>query len=160
VDAHRSPALVISAYNKPGLLIHDFHSTVSLIRTMEILLGIAPMNALDASATPIDIFQSQPDLRPFQATLPEVAMDNLFTKGARGAEAARLMRMNDDEDFSHEDMSDPRSLNQQIWFAVRGNTRLPEVARLPLFDVMHEGVIENVTDEDGDAGELAEKRRD
>ena len=87
-------------------------------------------------------------------------MDNLFTKGTREPEAARLMRMNDKEDFTHEDMSDPRSLNQQIWFAVRGNNRLPEVARLPLFDVMHEGVMEKTTDDDGDAGELAEKRRD
>jgi hypothetical protein len=41
VDAHRSVALVISAYNRPGALIHEFHSTVSLIRTIELLLGIA-----------------------------------------------------------------------------------------------------------------------
>jgi hypothetical protein len=34
VDAHRSPALVISAYNRPGALVHQYHSTVSLIRTM------------------------------------------------------------------------------------------------------------------------------
>ena len=46
------PALVISAYNRPGALIHEFHSTVSLIRTFELCLGIEPMNFLDANATP------------------------------------------------------------------------------------------------------------
>ena len=78
VDAHRSPALVISAYNRSGALIHEFHNTVSLIRTIELLLGMEPMNQLDASAIPIDIFQSEPDLRPYEAVLPDVAMDNLM----------------------------------------------------------------------------------
>jgi len=63
VDSHRSVGLAISAYNRPGALIHNFHSTVSMIRTIEMLLGIAPMNQLDASAVPMDIFQETPDLR-------------------------------------------------------------------------------------------------
>ena len=75
VDAHRSVALVISAYNRKGALVHDFHNTVSLIRTMEILLGIPPMNKLDATASPIDIFQNEPDLTPFTAILPDVALE-------------------------------------------------------------------------------------
>ncbi|MEJ7708685.1 MAG: hypothetical protein WKF84_02230 [Pyrinomonadaceae bacterium] len=78
VDAHRSPALVISAYNRPGALIHQFHNTVSLIRTMEILLGLDPMNQLDATATPIGIFRDQADLTPYKALLPDVALDNLI----------------------------------------------------------------------------------
>src|SRR5690242_21594284 len=57
VDAHRSVALVISAYNRPGLLDHEFHNTVSLIRTIEMLLGIAPMNQLDATAAPMNVFR-------------------------------------------------------------------------------------------------------
>src|SRR6185436_20502643 len=77
VDAHRSVALVISAYNRPGLLIHEFHNTVSLIRTMEMLLGIQPMNQLDATAIPMNIFRSEADLRPYQAILPEVSLENL-----------------------------------------------------------------------------------
>src|SRR5204862_3102043 len=43
VDSHRSVGLAISAYNRPGELIHKFHNTVSMIRTIELLLGIAPM---------------------------------------------------------------------------------------------------------------------
>ena len=59
VDAHRSVALLISAYNRPGALVHEFHNTVSLIRTIELLLGMEPMNQLDATATPIDIFRAR-----------------------------------------------------------------------------------------------------
>src|SRR6185436_952686 len=77
VDAHRSVALVISAYNRPGALIHEFHNTVSLIRTIEMLLGIQPMNQLDATAIPMNIFRSEADLRPYQAILPEVSLENL-----------------------------------------------------------------------------------
>src|SRR5439155_6639392 len=75
VDMHRSPALIISAYNRPGALIHEFHTTVSLIRTLEILLGLPPMNQLDAAAPPIDLFSAQADERLEQAVRPEIAVD-------------------------------------------------------------------------------------
>jgi arylsulfatase A-like enzyme len=100
VDAHRSVALVISAYNRPGALVHEYHSTVSLIRTMELLLGIQPMNQLDATAAPIDVFQDRADLRPFTAQLPDVAPDNLLAPPARDRETARWMRRTAEQDFA------------------------------------------------------------
>jgi hypothetical protein len=141
VDAHRSPVLVISAYNRPGLLIHDFHNTVSLIRTMELLLGIGPMNQLDATATPISIFRPSPDIRPYTAQLPDVALDNQMTPPARDAATAFWMRRTEDQDISHADMADPQTLNQIIWFSVRGNTSMPTIARLPVFDAMRLGLL-------------------
>src|SRR6266481_155798 len=80
VDSHRSVGLAISAYNRPGALIHKFHNTVSMIRTIEMLLGIPPMNQLDASAVPMDIFQETPDLTPYKDVLPTIAADNLITQ--------------------------------------------------------------------------------
>src|SRR6185369_11761547 len=88
VDAHRSPTLVISAYNRPGALVHDVHTTVSLIRTIELLLGLAPMNQLDAAATPMNVFRAEADLRPYSALLPDIAADNLVT-GAPADAAGR-----------------------------------------------------------------------
>ncbi len=82
VDAHRSPVLVISAYNKPGLLVHAPHNTVSLIRTLELLLGLEPMNVIDAAAVPMDVFQDRADLTPYTAVLPQVADDNLIFVGS------------------------------------------------------------------------------
>ena len=151
VDAHRSVALLISAYNRPGVLVHEFHNTVSLIRTIELLLGIEPMNQLDATATPIDIFRAEPDLRPYKASLPEVALDNLLTPAARDAAMAYWMRRTAEQDMAHADMADPETLNRIIWFSVRGSTPMPPIARLPIFDAMRIGLQE-------EPEEIAEER--
>ncbi|HEV8188258.1 MAG TPA: bifunctional YncE family protein/alkaline phosphatase family protein [Pyrinomonadaceae bacterium] len=151
VDAHRSVALVISAYNRPGALIHEFHNTVSLIRTIELLLGIEPMNQLDATATPMNIFRAEPDLRPYKALLPNVALDNLITPPARDAATAYWMRRTEEQDLAHADMADPETLNRIIWFSVKGNTPFPEISRLPAFDAMRLGLQE-------EREEIAEER--
>jgi hypothetical protein len=142
IDAHRSVALVISAYNRPGLLVHQFHNTVSLIRTMELLLGIEPMNQLDATAVPMNIFRSEADLRPFEAQLPNVASDNFVNSGARDAATAYWMERTTEQDMSHADMADPRTLNQIIWFSARGNVPMPAINRLPAFEAMRLGLLE------------------
>src|SRR4029079_10601899 len=103
VDAHRSVALVISAYNKPGALVHEFHSPVSLIRTIELLLGIEPMNQLDATATPINIFRPEPDLRPYNALLPTGAPAHLLTPPPRDVATAYWMRLTEEQDLAHAD---------------------------------------------------------
>jgi YVTN family beta-propeller protein len=152
VDAHRSVALVISAYNRPGALIHEFHSTVSLIRTVEILLGIPPMNQLDATAAPMNIFRTEADLRPYRALLPDVALDNLTNPPPRDATAAYWMRRTEQQDLTHADMADPFVLNQIIWYSVRADSPMPTIARLPAFDAMRLGVAE-------DREEIAEGRK-
>jgi YVTN family beta-propeller protein len=151
VDAHRSVALVISAYNRPGALIHEFHNTVSLIRTIELLLGIEPMNQLDATATPMNIFRAEPDLRPYKALLPNVALDSLITPPARDAATAYWMRRTEEQDLAHADMADPETLNRIIWFSIKGNTPFPEISRLPAFDAMRLGLQE-------EREEIAEER--
>jgi YVTN family beta-propeller protein len=150
VDAHRSVALVISAYNRPGVLVHEFHNTVSLIRTIELLLGMEPMNQLDATATPIDIFRAEPDLRPYKALFPNVALDNLVAPPARDAATAYWMRRTDEQDLAHADMADPEMLNRIIWFSVRGELPMPSIARLPAFDAMRLGL-------QGEREEIAER---
>ena len=143
VDAHRSPALVISAYNRPGALIHSYHTTVSLIRTMELLLGINPMNQIDANATPIDIFQDTPDLQPYKAVLPAVAEDNLLVMASRERTTAYWIRKSQDQDLEHPDMADPVVLNQAIWFSVRGTGQpAAAVAVLPAADALRLGLMD------------------
>jgi DNA-binding beta-propeller fold protein YncE len=154
VDAHRSPALVVSAYNRPGALVHTFHNTVSLIRTIEVLLGIEPMNQLDATAAPIAIFRATPDLRPFKAVLPDVALDNLMNVGARNAEEAYWQRRSAEQNLSQADQADARVLNQAIWFSVRGpDCPMPQVASQPGFEAMNGG--RGVRDEDEGARRVA-----
>lgn len=149
VDAHRSPALVISAYNRPGAYIHEFHNTVSLIRTMELLLGLEPMNQLDATAVPIDIFQDRADLRPYKATLPDVSLANLINQPATTATARYWIEQTMQQDLEHADMADPHILNQIIWYSVKGDRQpMPQIARLPAFDAMREGLIEDEDEEE------------
>ena len=141
VDSHRSVGLAISAYNRPGALIHKFHNTVSMIRTMEMLLGIPPMNQLDASAVPMDIFQETPDLTPYQAVLPTIAADNLITQKPKDKATAEWMKKSNRQNFVHADMADPKVLNAVIWFACKGNgSAVPQAAQSPAYQAMRLGI--------------------
>ncbi|HEV2195899.1 MAG TPA: beta-propeller fold lactonase family protein [Candidatus Acidoferrum sp.] len=143
VDSHRSVDLAISAYNKPGALIHKFHSTVSMIRTIELLLGISPMNQLDASAIPMDIFQDKPDLTPYKAVLPTIAADNFMGGKPKDRATAEWMKKTQQQDFAHADMADPQTLNAIIWFACTGNgLTIPQSAALPAYQAMRLGISE------------------
>jgi hypothetical protein len=142
IDAHRSVGLIISAYNRPGTLVHEFCNTVSFIKTLELLLGISPMNQLDATARPINIFRTDADLRPYRAQLPDVALDNLITPPATNAVAEYWFRRTKEQDMSHADMADPRVLNGVIWFSVRGSKPMPSISHLPAFDAMRLGLRE------------------
>jgi YVTN family beta-propeller protein len=148
VDAHRSPALVISAYNRPGALVHQYHSTVSLIRTMELLLGMSPMNQLDASASPIDVFQSQPDLARYEAILPNVSLKNLMVQPSPDRETARMIRRSEQQNFDAADLADADTVNRILWFSVRGaHEPFPASTRLPIFDAMRTRFDEEADEE-------------
>ncbi len=143
VDAHRSPLLVISAYNRRGALVHELHNTVSLIRTMELLLGIEPMNQLDRSAVPITIFQDQPDLEPYIARLPEVAPDNVVYAAPKTARERYWVDQTARMALTTPDAADPRLLNEAIWFSVQGDARpMPNPQRFAAFDVMRATIDE------------------
>ena len=143
VDAHRSPALVISAYSRRGALVHELHNTVSLIRTMELLLGIPPMNQLDAAAIPITIFQDTADLEPYTARLPEVALDNLVYAAPTSARERYWVDQTAQMALTTPDAANPRLLNEAIWFSVRGDSRqMPEPQRFAAFDVMRATIDE------------------
>src|SRR5206468_7522830 len=59
VSSYRTTAYVISAYTKRGAVVHTNYNQTSIVRTMELMLGLPPMNLLDATATPMaDCFQS------------------------------------------------------------------------------------------------------
>jgi hypothetical protein len=108
---------------------------------LELLLGMEPMNLLDATAVPVDIFQREPDLRPYKAVLPILALNNLFTPDARDRATLYWMRRTAEQDTEHADMADPLVLNEAIWFSARGaSSSMPEPARLPTFDAMRLGL--------------------
>jgi YVTN family beta-propeller protein len=158
VDAHRSPGFVISAYNRKGALVHEFHNTVSLIRTMEICLGIPPMNFLDANAVPIDMFTNTPDFAPYQAIMPDVALDNLVPPARPSTAMLKYFELTNEQNLTHADMANPRQLNEIIWFSVKGETQpIPEIARHPAFDLMTAGIKPEDEDEEDEEREEYKK---
>ena len=115
VDAHRMPALVISAYSKRGGRDHTQYSTVSMLRTMELILGLPPMTQFDAAATPmIAAFQDTPDLRPYKAIPPKQPLDQMNTASAYGSALSGRM------DFSRADRVDEAALNRVLWHSIKG----------------------------------------
>ena len=71
VDAHRTVAEVISPYTRTGRVDSTFYSTASMLRTMELIVGLRPLTQFDAYATPmLAVFSAEPDLTPYTATKP------------------------------------------------------------------------------------------
>ncbi len=125
---------------------------------MEILLGLPPMNQLDAAAAPIDIFRADADLRPYQAVMPDVALDNLITPPIRDGRTAYWMRQTQEQNLAKPDQADAAVLNRIIWFSVRGDT-YPEnrIVHLPAFDLMLVG-LRPEEDEDEEKEQLERRR--
>ena len=125
VDAHRTVALVISPYTKRGAVDSTMYSTSSMLRTMELILGLRPMSQFDAAATPMfNSFQPKADLRPYTLLPANVNVDERNTKLAWGAEKSRKM------DFTKEDAADDLLLNEIIWRSVRGpESKMPAPVR-------------------------------
>src|SRR6185312_1897487 len=73
VDAHRTVALVISPYTKRRHVDSTMYSTSSVLRTMELILGLKPMSQFDAAAHPMyHSFQAKPDLAGYRHVVPDI----------------------------------------------------------------------------------------
>jgi hypothetical protein len=119
---------------------------------MEMLLGISPMNQLDASAVPMDIFGETPDLTPYKAVLPSIAADNLMTRKPKDKATAEWMKKSMQQNFAHADLADPNVLNAVIWFACKGNgSAMPASAVLPAVQAMRLGISADVDAQNGRA---------
>ena len=115
VDAHRSVALVISPYTKRGFVDSTPYSTSSMLRTMELILGLRPMSQFDAAARPMFAsFQAKADLSGYSHVVPEVDLNDKNKEDAWGA------RISGSFDFAKEDRVDDRLFNEVIWHAVKG----------------------------------------
>lgn len=76
VSGYRTTAYVVSPYTKRNAVVSTQYNQTSLLRTMELILGLPPMNQMDATATPMfDCFTSTPDFAPFDAVTNNVPLD-------------------------------------------------------------------------------------
>lgn len=126
VDAHRSLALVISKYSPadPAPFVdHRFYTTVNVIHTLEVLLGLPPMNNNDAHAAVIaPLFSGPGNQPPFTADYRNRDNGLLYEANppkAQGGTASLRM------DFSRADAVDSSLLNRILWRDVKGDTPMP-----------------------------------
>ncbi len=115
VDAHRSPALVVSPFAKRRVTDSTLYSTTSMLRTMELILGLEPMSQYDAAARPMyNAFQAESVVTPYSALPARVSITEKNTATAWGAEASRRMEMRE------ADLTPERELNEIVWRSVKG----------------------------------------
>ena len=128
VDGHRTVALAISPYTKRGHVDSTFYSTQSMVKTIELILGLPTMSLFDLIATDMrNSFTDVPDLRPYEAETPQQSLfeRNPPLKALRGpAREAALASMRMKLDVP--DAAPSAKLNRILWGQVRGwNTKYP-----------------------------------
>lgn len=123
VSGYRTTAYVASPYTKRHTIVHTQFNQTSLLRTIELILGLPPMNQLDATATPMfDCFTRTPDFSPFEAVPNQVALDEMNPppqkiKNARLRKDALLSAT---LPLDHEDQCPEALFNHILWRAVKG----------------------------------------
>jgi YVTN family beta-propeller protein len=129
VDAHRTVALAISPYTKRRFVDHTNYNQTGMVKTIELILGLPPMNQLDLSATPMRrCFQATPDLTPYVCLPNKIPLDQmnppvktLNGKALFWAKKSLALNLRDG------DQADEDTLNRILWHATRGyETPYPE----------------------------------
>jgi phospholipase C len=118
VDAHRSTAYLAGPFVKRGFVDHTMYSTTSMLRTIELILGMPPMTQFDAAATPMyRCFTNQPDYTSFTHVPANInlndknGVDNILSKLSEGF------------DLSKEDAVPDLLFNQVLWQGIKGMHR-------------------------------------
>ena len=115
VDAHRSTAYLAGGYVKKGFVDHTPYTTTSLLRTMELILGLPPMTQYDASSVPLwRCMNNAPDHPAF--TVRPCQVDLNLKNQTQSAWQERSQKF----DFTKEDMVSDAEFNEVIWKAVKG----------------------------------------
>jgi phospholipase C len=128
VSGYRTTAYVISPFTKRGAVIGTQYNTTSLLRTMELILGLPPMNQMDATATPMfDCFTNTPDFTAFAAMTNNVPLDELnpATKKIKDAQLRRDVIASNKLPLQKPDQCDEDVLNRILWRATMGAKPYP-----------------------------------
>ena len=115
VDAHRSTAYVVSPYLKRNFVDHTMYSTSSMLRTIELILGLPPMSQYDAAATPMwRSFMATPNFSPYKFIEAQVNINE------KNIVVNDLQRQSDLFNLAKADAVDDIKFNEILWKAVKG----------------------------------------
>jgi YVTN family beta-propeller protein len=149
VEAHRSIVHILSPYTRSHSLIHTTYTTLNALRTVEDLLGLAPLGENDANAGPMsDVFAAKPNLQPYSAIIPgslcAAPVDPRLVPECSSPSIARTRRVAQlhdatwwalhtvGMDFRHPDHIDSRYYNALLEFGITGTGTLPTRSRVAI----------------------------
>ncbi len=137
IDAHRSTAYVAGGMVKRGFVDHTKYSTSSMLRTIELILGMPPMSQYDAGAEPMwRCFSDTVNGKGFNVVAAEVDL-NEVNSATNPKATSYLMRMSEKLDLSREDRANEQLMNEILWKYVKGErAKLPTLRHAPWVKAM------------------------
>lgn len=133
VDAHRSPAFVISPYIKRNSVNHTMYSTSGMLRTIELILGLPPMSQYDAAAVPMsDCFTPIPDLKAYKAKPANVNLNE------RNLAVNKSSERSEKWNFAREDAAPDIDLNEVVWKSIKGEASIMPAPRRSAFVILEQ----------------------
>ena len=131
VSGYRTTAYCISPYTRREQTVSTRYNTTSIIRTIEQILGLPPMNQFDAGATPLfDCFQEVPNLTPYDSVPSNIPLDQLNKPLAMIVDPVQRLfaEKSASINFAEVDKAPEDLLNRVLWNAMKGNQPYPEWA--------------------------------
>lgn len=131
VDGHRTVGMVISPYTKRGEVVSTYYSQINMVRTIENILGLPPMNQLDMTAEAmVDCFTHKPDFTPFKAVKNNIPLDQLNPAlTSLSGDQLYWAQKSLEQDLDDVDRIDEDTFNRIIWHAVKGYDKPYPVVR-------------------------------
>jgi hypothetical protein len=125
VDGHRTVYMALSPYTRRQYVDHEFGTTLSMLRSIEMMLGIRPMNRFDALTPPLTAcFMETPDLTPYTVVPNRTPLDKMNApltalKGEEREWTRRSLAL----DWSGPDRADEHELNAILWHTLHQPAR-------------------------------------
>lgn len=130
VDSHRSAMLMISAWNRSGL-VHRFINTTDVLATMEEILGLDSLSQFDHYGRPLrGLFAAEPDMKPYDVITPSIDMKEKNPESPQSKQSSML-------DFSRADAADDDTLNRILWVAIKGDVPYPGPTRAAVGEMLN-----------------------
>ncbi len=125
VDAHRTTGFIISPWIRPHGVDHHFYNTDSMLKTIELLLGMRPLSQYDAVADPMmDWIGSPNNAEPYEAKMPPLEMIGQINPEPRELRAGdpriEMALQSAKMDFTHADAAPAAELDEIVWKTVKG----------------------------------------
>lgn len=134
VDAHRSTAYLAGGFVKRGFVDHTAYTTTSLLRTIELILGLPPMTQYDAAAVPMwRCFDSVPKPSDYTVKQPNVNLND------KNMAVNKWQRQSEKFNLAKEDAVPDLEFNKVLWHAVKGNLTFPGAKRSAFVQVTKTG---------------------